>query len=131
GVALTTTLPELTVRAEEEGLALALRNLVENAIKFSRAVASPAIEIGGAVGDGEALLWVRDNGVGFAMAYHERIFELFQRLHRAEDYPGTGIGLAIVRKAVERMGGAIWAESVPGCGASFFLRLPLAREEGP
>ena len=70
------------------------------------------------------MLWVRVNGIGFDPQFHERIFEIFQRLQRAEDYPGTGIGLAIARKAMQRMGGRIWAESTPGQGATFFLELP-------
>jgi light-regulated signal transduction histidine kinase (bacteriophytochrome) len=70
------------------------------------------------------MLWVRDNGTGFDMKFHDRIFDIFQRLHRAEDYPGTGIGLAIVRKAMERMDGRTWAESEPGKGATFYLELP-------
>lgn len=131
GASVEVALPELTVMAEEEGLALVLRNLLENAIKFTRDAPAPAIAIGGAARGDHCLLWVRDNGIGFAMTYHDRIFELFQRLHRAEDYPGTGIGLAIVRKAVERMGGAVWAESAPGQGATFFLRLPRAPVEEP
>jgi light-regulated signal transduction histidine kinase (bacteriophytochrome) len=70
------------------------------------------------------VLWVRDNGVGFDMKYHDRIFGIFQRLNRAEDYPGTGIGLAIVRKAMERIGGRAWATSEPGEGSTFFLEIP-------
>jgi light-regulated signal transduction histidine kinase (bacteriophytochrome) len=70
------------------------------------------------------VLWVRDNGVGFDMKYHDRIFGIFQRLNRAEDYPGTGIGLAIVRKAMERIGGRAWATSTPGEGSTFFLEIP-------
>ena len=72
------------------------------------------------------VIWVRDNGMGFDMRFHDRIFDIFQRLHRAEDHPGTGIGLAIVRKAMERMGGAVWADSRPGQGATFYLQLPRA-----
>ncbi|MCW5550343.1 MAG: PAS domain-containing sensor histidine kinase, partial [Opitutaceae bacterium] len=68
--------------------------------------------------------WVRDNGIGFDMKFTDRIFDIFQRLHRVEEYPGTGIGLAIVRKAMERMGGKVRAESAPGRGATFFLELP-------
>ena len=70
------------------------------------------------------ILWVRDNGVGFDMKYHDRIFTIFQRLHRAGDYAGTGVGLAIVRKAMERTRSRAWAESEPGKGATFHLEVP-------
>lgn len=66
---------------------------------------------------------VKDNGIGFSMNYSDKIFELFQRLHRVEDYPGTGIGLAMVAKAMQRMGGRVWAESEAGKGASFYLEI--------
>jgi signal transduction histidine kinase len=69
------------------------------------------------------VLWVRDNGPGFDMRFHDRIFEIFQRLHRTEDYPGTGVGLAIVKRGMERMGGRAWAESEPGKGATFYLAI--------
>jgi PAS domain S-box-containing protein len=127
GVALTQAVePGLAVVGEREGLVLVLRNLVENAIKFTAGRPGRAIEIGVRSEPAGALFWVRDNGVGFDMRYHDRIFEIFQRLHRAEDYPGTGVGLAIVRKAVERMHGKVWADSAPGAGATFSLRLPVA-----
>jgi len=71
------------------------------------------------------LISVKDNGCGFDMKYHDRIFAIFQRLHRVEDFPGTGVGLAIVNKATERMGGRVWARSEPGAGAEFFLELPV------
>jgi len=116
----------LRVRADAQGLAMALRNLVDNALKFSRDHPTPALVVQAArVGDAVRLT-VQDNGVGFDMKYHDRIFSIFQRLHRAEDYPGTGIGLAIVRKAVDRMGGRVWAEGRPGQGADFHLELPGA-----
>ena len=81
----------------------------------------PVIVIGGQTQDGRHRLWVRDNGVGFDMKYHDRVFAIFQRLHRAEDFAGTGVGLALVAKAVQRMGGRVWAESAPGAGATFYL----------
>jgi signal transduction histidine kinase len=68
---------------------------------------------------------VRDNGIGFDMKQHDRIFEIFQRLQRADEYPGTGVGLAIVRRAVDRMNGRVWAQSEVGMGATFFVELPL------
>jgi len=120
--------PDLTVLGERDGLVLALRNLVENAIKFTAGRPGRAIEVGVRRAQGDALFWVRDNGPGFDMRYHDRIFEIFQRLHRAEEFPGTGVGLAIVRKAVERMHGTVWAESVRGEGATFYIRLPAVAQ---
>ncbi len=119
--------PELSVLAEREGLVLALRNLLDNAVKFTAGRADRAIEIGARRSGEQVLFWVRDNGPGFDMRYHDRIFEIFQRLHRAEEYPGTGVGLAIVRKAVERMHGKVWAQSAKGEGAVFYVQLPAAR----
>lgn len=125
GVVFVVDLPDAEVTADASGLAQVLRNLIDNALKFTRGANPPRIEIGGRVESGKYLLWVRDNGIGFDMKFVDRIFDIFQRLHRAEDYPGTGIGLAIVRKALERMGGRAWAESAPGSGATFFIELPL------
>ena len=109
---------------------LALRNLLANAIKFSAASQPPRVRIAvrrlGPEASAAIELRLSDNGVGFDMAYHDRIFEIFQRLHRMEDYPGTGIGLALVRKAMQRMGGTVRAESRPGEGATFVLTLPAA-----
>lgn len=121
-------LNDLAVRADPEALLQAIRNLIDNAIKFSRDTERPAIAIRAeAKAEGGAdwvLFSVADNGCGFDEKYQDRIFEIFQRLHRSEDYPGTGIGLAIVRKVVERMGGRAWAHSRPGVGATFYLELP-------
>ena len=121
---VTVEVPEVSVTADDQGLVIALRNLLENALKFTRDVAAPSIEVGGRVDEGACRIWVRDNGIGFDMKFHDRIFEVFQRLHRAEDYAGTGVGLALVRRALERMGGRAWGESEPGKGATFFLELP-------
>jgi len=127
GIALRAAVePGLAALGERDGLVLALRNLLDNAIKFTAGRPGRTIEIGARGGPGEVLFWVRDNGPGFDMRYHDRIFEIFQRLHRAEDYPGTGVGLAIVRKAVERMHGQVWAESAKGDGATFYIRLAAA-----
>ena len=124
GVRLCLEVPPISVRADRDGLSVVLRNLLENALKFSRSAQPPTLEIGARAEGERVILWVRDNGIGFDMKFHERIFELFQRLQRVEDYPGTGIGLALVRKAVQRMGGEVRAESAPGQGATFFLELP-------
>ena len=123
GVAVELHLECENVRAEPEGIAQILRNLIDNALKFSLNQASPRIEIGTRKSDSGCILWIKDNGIGFNPQYHDRIFEIFQRLHRAEDYPGTGIGLAIVRKAVQRMNGRTWAESQVGLGATFFVEI--------
>ncbi len=123
-VAVRLDLPPRAVRADRDGLVIVLRNLLENALKFAAGSRSPVIEIGGHAERERVLLWVRDNGIGFDMKFHDRIFEIFQRLHRVEDYPGTGVGLALARKAMQRMDGRIWAESAPGQGATFYLELP-------
>jgi signal transduction histidine kinase len=120
---LTLELNGGVVVADAAGLSQALRNYLDNAIKFTSGAPEPRIEVGAEETEKSCRLWVRDNGVGFDMKYHDRIFEVFQRLHRLEDYPGTGIGLAIVRKAMERMGGRAWAESGVGRGATFYLEL--------
>lgn len=118
-------MPETAVLScDAEGLALALRNLLDNALKFSRGAAHPEIEIGAREQGRSWLLWVRDNGIGFDMRYHDRIFGIFQRLNRTEDFPGTGVGLAIVRRAMERIRGRAWAEATPGEGATFYLEIP-------
>ena len=113
-----------SVMADASGLAQSLRNYLDNAIKFTDPVEHPRIEVGSKESAESCLLWVRDNGIGFDMKYHDRIFDLFQRGNVTGDYPGTGIGLAIVRKAMERMGGKAWAESEPGRGATFYLEFP-------
>ncbi len=123
-VELVIDVPYQYAIAEAEGLTQALRNLLDNALKFTRQVSNPSIEIGGRETDTAYQLWVRDNGIGFDPKHHDRIFEIFQRLHHVEDYPGTGVGLALVRKVVQRMGGHVWAESAPGGGATFYLEIP-------
>lgn len=112
------------VRADRDGLALVLRNFLDNALKFVDPSRKPLIEIGGKETDQTWTIWVRDNGIGFDMAFHDRIFGIFQRLHRLEEYEGTGVGLAIVKKAMERMGGRAWAESTPGEGSIFYMEVP-------
>jgi signal transduction histidine kinase len=112
-----------TINADVNGLTQSLRNYLDNAIKFSGNVTQPRIEVGSRESTESCVLWVRDNGIGFDMKHHDRIFDLFQRA-ATNDFPGTGVGLAIVRKAMERMGGRAWAESEPGKGATFYLEIP-------
>ena len=116
----------LAVHAHPQGLAMVLRNLIDNALKFTRPGVPPEITIEAAGEDNKVHITVKDRGQGFDMKYHDRIFAIFQRLHRPDDVNGTGIGLAMVHKAVERMDGRIWAESQPGQGAVFLVELPRA-----
>jgi signal transduction histidine kinase len=104
-------------------------NLVGNAAKFSRD-GDGAVTIASRREGDEVLLSVTDTGIGFDMKYHDRIFGIFERLHRQEDYPGTGVGLAIVRKVAERHGGRAWAVSEAGKGSTFYVALPVAGKGG-
>ncbi len=105
-------------------------NLLSNALKFSRDRDVARIEVGSATDGGEVVYFVRDNGIGFEMEYAERIFTVFQRLERREDYEGTGIGLAIVQRVVQRHGGRAWAEGRPGRGAILYFTLLEASDGG-
>lgn len=120
--------PDTEVIADSKGIQIALRNLIGNAIKFSKASPAPEINIGLEENPGYWIISVKDNGIGFDMKYNQRIFEIFQRLQRAEDYPGTGIGLAMVAKAMLRMNGKARADSVPGQGATFYLDIPKTNQ---
>ena len=123
-VDLSVQIEQLRLRVDAEGLLLALRNLFENALKYTRERQHPHVKVQARRNDLGVLLSIADNGIGFEMEYHDHIFKIFQRLHRDDQYPGTGIGLALVRKAVERIGGRVWAESRPGEGATFNIQLP-------
>lgn len=115
-----------TVLADEAQLTRLFQNLIANAIKF-RSERPPKIHVAAHETDGFWRFEVRDNGIGIKKEYHQRIFQVFQRLHSREDYSGTGIGLAIVKKIVERHGGQVWVDSKPGEGSTFYFTLEDGR----
>ena len=130
GVEISMSISAPTVRAWERGLAQALANLIDNAIKYIRDSKPPRVVITAEeVADAYRII-VKDNGIGFDIKYQDRIFGLFNRLVRAEEFEGTGAGLAIAKKVVEKQGGKIWAEAQPGVGATFFVELPKHTNEG-
>jgi hypothetical protein len=115
--------PGLRVRGDTGLLRAALMNLLQNAWKFTGRQPQARVEFGAELRDGSLVYFVRDNGAGFDMAHADRLFGTFQRLHTEREFPGTGIGLATVRRIMRRHGGEVWAESAPDVGSTFFFTL--------
>ncbi len=106
-----------------------VQNLIGNALKFSSRQAHAHVEVNCERRDRELVFYVRDNGAGFDMSYADKLGSLFKRLHTEREYPGSGVGLAIVQRLIERHGGRLWAQSEPGAGATFYFTVPCAPTE--
>jgi PAS domain S-box-containing protein len=129
GVVLTVQLPPLVLQVWERGLQQVLSNLIDNALKYSRHATPPTVMIVAQALATGCQIRITDNGIGFDMKYHDRIFGLFNRLVRPAEFEGTGAGLAIVKKILEQMEGRVHAESQPGQGATFYVDLPCPVRE--
>jgi two-component system sensor kinase len=116
--------PLPAVRGDRGMIRVGLGILISNAIKFTAPRPLSVIEIGGRRENGQAVFWVKDNGVGFDMRYASKLFGVFQRLHSREEFDGTGVGLALAQRIVHRHGGRIWADATVNQGATFFFSLP-------
>jgi signal transduction histidine kinase len=114
-----------TIRGDSMQLAMVFQNLIGNAIKFRIADRDPKIHVSAKKESNHWIFEVKDNGIGFEQQYEDKIYMIFQRLHGHGHYPGTGIGLAICKRIIERHGGKIWATSAPGEGSTFFFTVPL------
>ena len=118
-----------TLMADRSQLVQLMQNLIGNALKYRGR--APEVHVAAQRNDTEWVISVRDNGIGIDPKYHERIFEIFQRLHNQQHYPGSGIGLAVCRRVVHRHSGRIWVESEPGCGSIFYFTIPERKVSAP
>jgi light-regulated signal transduction histidine kinase (bacteriophytochrome) len=128
--AIVTNDPLPTVRVDQMHFVQILQNLIGNALKYRNPAVPPHIHVSAQQDGVNWIFSVRDNGIGFEQRHAERIFGVFKRLH-GKDYPGTGIGLSICKKIVERHGGSMWATSVPGEGSTFYFAIPDAGQNDP
>jgi signal transduction histidine kinase len=126
---VNTTIGDIQVYGDKELLTTVLTNLLRNAWKFTKNTPNPQVEIGTTSKNGETIHFVKDNGAGFDMKYADKLFVLFQRLHNAQEYPGIGIGLSIVKHIINKHGGHVWAEGSPGKGATFYFTIPACPRE--
>jgi light-regulated signal transduction histidine kinase (bacteriophytochrome) len=120
----------LATKGDKRLLQIVLTNLLGNAWKFTSGRERPAIVFGREKQNGESVYFVRDNGAGFDMAYVNKLFGAFQRLHTAGEFEGTGVGLATVQRIIHRHGGRVWAQGMMNQGATFYFTLPNSREQG-
>ena len=118
--------PDIYVDGDEGLIEILVSNLISNALKYTEKRQSSCVEFGETVKNGERVLFIKDNGIGFDNQYANKIFGAFQRLVKDDEYPGNGIGLATVLRIIQRHGGHIWAESEPGKGAAFFFTMPAS-----
>jgi light-regulated signal transduction histidine kinase (bacteriophytochrome) len=118
----------MQIDADPQLVRRVLENLIGNAFKYSAKVAAPRVEVGVMPATNPAVFFVRDNGAGFDMQHADKLFGMFQRLHSAKEFPGTGVGLAGVQNIVRRHGGRVWAEARPGEGACFYFTLMDTQE---
>ncbi|MCK5152430.1 MAG: GHKL domain-containing protein, partial [Candidatus Thorarchaeota archaeon] len=120
---------DIVMRCDKRSMRVVLQNIIGNAWKYTKNRSDPRIDVGVLQSNGEDIFFVKDNGVGFDPDQKEKLFKPFQRLHRADDFEGSGIGLATVKRVIARHGGRIWAESQEGMGSTFYFTLKAGTED--